>query len=206
MLDRYFAQLNSGISSSVSFSAAFGMTPADLWQRKLRDYAEQIPVVTRDFDPRKLDTAFSSTPAIADELEPILRYLADKADADRAGNVGIRSTEVLNGSWDRLSLDGQCRDPLTFSVDPVDGVVSIADFYSEPGDPAVPALFSADSLDDGAFRLLNITATAYPNVRIAADFHLSIKSDNVFCLDQEPVRRFCESIFQRCDAGRSSLD
>jgi hypothetical protein len=204
-LDRYFALVTSGRPSTEAFPEAFGMTASALWDAKLESYARKPPSVTRQFDPQFLDATFTRTEAKAAELGPVLRYLADKADARRPDRPGLQSLEALPGAWDQLKLTDQCSEPLVFDLRPDSNVITIDGFYSAAGARSVPALFAFERIDDGSFRLTNITDTEYPNVRVTSDFRLSLRNENVFCFDQEPVAQTCGSIFQRCNRPDSLL-
>ena len=198
-LNRYFALLTSGRSSPEAFGEAFGTTADDLWQTELQRYANKVPVVSRDFDPRILDTEFTRADVPQGELQPMLRYFTDKADARRTGGEPMPPITTVPGRWDQLRLNRQCADPLTFALRTGSDVIVIEGFYSADDDHPVPALFAYERTADGVFNLTNITASEFPNVMVTSDFRLSVKGKNVFCFDQEPVGRPCSSIFHRCD-------
>ena len=204
-LDRYFAMLTSGNPDEDTFAKAFGFTANQLWEDELKDYGRKIPFVAHTFDPRNLDTEFVQTIALDTDLNPILIYLTDKADARRADATEPISMLMLPGMWDQLKLEGQCTEAMAITVRPDSDVISIEGFYSAPDDRSVPALFAFDSIDKGVFRLTNITDNEYPNVIVTPDFRLTIRNENVFCFDREPVGRTCASIFHRCDQNKALL-
>jgi len=197
-IDRYFGMLNTGTGSLAAFARAFGMTPAELWDTRLRDYVGKPPVVTRAFDRAALDLAFDVRPADPARLEPLLRFLTDKAAAGRPGGGAQASLDALPGSWDQLRFPDQCSDPLEFNVVPAEHTIRIEHFYSEDSREPIPALFRYERLDSGDWRLVNVTAGRYPNVIAGADFQLTMRNDDVFCLDEIPVRQVCSTVFQRC--------
>ena len=58
---------------------------------------------------------------------------------------------------------------------------------------------STRRLGRDSFQLTNVTAKSFPNVVITSDYRISLRSDNVFCLDELPLGRICSGIFHRCD-------
>ena len=189
----------SGEDSGAAFEAAFGSSASELWDDVLKRYARRPPTTRRQFDPAELDLDFVVTAAGDRILQPLTRYLSDKADARRVGRAGLPSLAGIAGRWDQLKFAGQCGDPLTFTYQPDQRIVTIENFYSAPGSKAIPALFAYERLDEDAFRLTNITAETYPNVIVTSDYRVSMRSDSVFCLDEYPVNRTCTGVFHRCD-------
>lgn len=199
-LNHYFALLNSGSTSGDAFTEAFGETAGELWESALQRYLKDAPVVVRDFDPGELDTAFVVTDARPLVLTPIMRYFTAKADARRPGGGGQFPMTTITGAWDQLKIEDQCTEPLSFSVRDSGDVLQVDGFYSTIGDDvAIPGLFAFAAVGDGVYTLKNITGSEFPNVIVTADFQLSIRNNDVFCFDREPVAAPCGSVFQRCD-------
>lgn len=198
-LDRYFALVASGERSGSAFVTAFGRSAAEFWEQVLKRYARRPPATRQDFDPAELDLDFNVTMASDEILEPLLTYLTDKADARRQNREGLPSLDPLPGEWDQLRYERQCSDPLTFALRPDSDIVAIEGFYSAPETAPIPALFSYDRLGPDSFQLTNVTAETYPNVVITSDYRISMRTDNVFCLDELPTGRKCSAIFHRCN-------
>ena len=198
-LNGYFSMVTSGRSSADAFLQAFGMTPDEFWTSELRSYARKVPVTSQDFDRHVLNTEFSISTARENELQPMLRYFTDKADARRNGETNSQPISSLPGMWDQLKIEQQCSEPLTFELRADSNIVVIGGFYSADDEFPVPALFAYEQSEDGGFRLTNITASEYPNVTVTSDYRLTIRGDNVLCFDRQPLGRVCASIFQRCN-------
>jgi hypothetical protein len=197
-LDRYFALVAAGERSNPAFETAFGRTASDFWDNVLERYGRRPPTTTRDFDPAELDLEF--TVATADEglMQPLLTYFTDKADARRRDLDGLLSLDTIAGQWDQLKFAGQCAEPLTFTLRAGNSVMAIEGFYSAPGAKPIPALFALQRLGEDSFQLTNVTAETYPNVAVTSDYRVSMRNNNVICLDELPVKRICGSIFHRC--------
>ena len=199
-LDRYFGLITSGTSSKEAFKESFGVGPSELWETSLRSYARRRPpTVRREFDPSDLDLEFAISNADDRELDPLLSYMADKAIARRPGRTGLDSLDRLPGRWDQLKNEGRCSEPLTFDLRKGTNIVEIKDFYSSPGAPPVPGLFEYERIGDDAFRLVNVSDRENPNVVLTNDYRLSLRDENVLCLDEMPLRQVCGAIFHRCD-------
>ena len=198
-IDRYFGLITSGRESHEAFIEAFGFEPASLWQSELSQYARHPTITHHDFDPSALDLDFEASDADARDLDPLLTYLTDMADARRPGQRGLSSLDVLPGTWDQLKTEGQCGEPLTFGLRPGASIITIDGFYSRPGTEPVPALFEYEQIEDDAFQLVNVTEREYPDVALTDYYRLSMRNDNVFCLDKLPLRQVCGAIFHRCD-------
>ncbi len=201
-IDRYFGLITSGRESQQAFNEAFGFEPAALWESELSRYARRPTTTRRDFDPSALDLDFRASDADARELEPLLIYLTDMADARRPGQRGLSSLDALPGRWDQLKTAGQCGNPVTINMRPGANIVTIDGFYSKPGAEPVPALFGYEQIEDDAFQLVNVTEREYPDVVLTDDYRLSMRNENVFCLDKLPVQQVCSVVFHRCDRGR----
>lgn len=198
-LDRYFALVTSGDRSESAFADAFGDSASDLWEAALQRYARRPPSTRQDFDPAELDLHFNASPAGDEILQPLLTFLADKADARRQDRDGLPSLDRIVGEWDQLKFNGQCSDPLTFALRPDGNVVAIEGFYSAPESAPIPALFDYVRLGPDSFRLTNVTAESFPNVVITSDYRISMRTENVFCLDELPTNGMCSAIFHRCE-------
>ena len=201
-LDRYFSRVATGESSEAAFATAFGNSASALWESVLERYARRPPSTRRDFDPTGLDLQFEVSKADDGVFRPLLTYLADKADARRPGLEGLPSLESVAGTWDQLKFERQCSDPLTFTYRPESNIVAIEGFYSAPGTAPVPALFDISRLGGDSFQLTNVTADTFPNVVTTSDYRISMRNENVFCLDEIPLGRICSGIFHRCDRER----
>ena len=197
-LNHYFSLVNSGSPSVEAFTRAFGVSPASLWGDTLASYVEHPETARYEFSPAVLDPGFRSAPADEREISPILAYLRDKADALRPGGNPDMPASMLAGSWDRLKYKNQCSDPLTFASRENGEVISIDGFYSAEGTDPVPALFVADRMAPGVYDFINITAEEFPEVVVAADYQLTIRSESVVCFDRRPFSRACTSVLQRC--------
>lgn len=198
-LDHYFSRVTAGESSVTAFMTVFGNSASALWDSVLERYSRRPPTTRRDFDPAGLDLQFEVSKAEDEVFRPLLTYLADKADARRPGHEGLPSLENIAGTWDQLKFEGQCSDPLTFTYRPERNIVAIEGFYSAPGTTPVPALFDFRRLGRDFFQLTNVTADTFPNVVTTSDYRISMRNENVFCLDEIPVGRVCSGIFHRCD-------
>lgn len=197
-LDRYFALVTSGDRTELAFATAFGSTVSNLWDDALQRYARRPPSTRQDFDPVELDLHFNSTPAGDEILQPLLTYLADKADARRQDRDGLPSLDRIVGEWDQLKFKDQCSDPLIFALRPDGNIVAIEGFYSAPESAPIPALFDYERLGPDSFQLTNVTAESFPNVVITSDYRISMRTEDVFCLDELPANRLCSAIFHRC--------
>ena len=71
--------------------------------------------------------------------------------------------------------------------------------WTVPGTTPVPALFEYQQVEADAFQLVNVTDREFPNVVLTNDYRLSMRNENVFCLDEMPLRQVCGAIFHRCD-------
>ena len=200
-LDRYFGLITSGTRSQDAFTEAFGARPSDLWETALRNYDRRPPTVRRDFDPSILDLDFAISDLDNNDLDPLLIYLADKAAARRPGRTGLDSLDRLPGIWDQLKNAGQCSEPLVLNLRAGTNIIAIEGFYSLPGAPSVPGLFEYERIADDAFRLVNVTDREFPNVVLTNDYRLSMRNENVLCLDEMPLRQICGAILHRCDRG-----
>jgi len=198
-MDHYFGLLTSGSDSLQAFAKAFGMEPATLWNTALKEYDRRPASERREFDPSGLDLDFDVSEADAKEFEPLLTYLGDQADARRPGTTGLPSLRQLPGEWDQLKSRDQCSEPLTFGLRAGENIVVIEGFYSTPGSPQIPALFEFSRIEDDAFQLVNVTDREFPHVVLTNDYRLSMRNENVICLDEMPLRQVCGAIFQRCD-------
>ena len=192
-LERYFAGLNNGQPSPAAFREAFGRSTEEFWETSIKRYARRPPSVNLEFDRSSLDLSFETRTATVDEIQPLLRFFKDKADARRPGD-NVSSLASLPGRWGQLSIDGQCSAPLDFDVG--DSIVTINGYYNA-GDQSIPALFTIDPREDGAYELTDVTAVSSSIPR--RTFRLSIRNENVLCFDRMPVGRACGTIFHRCD-------
>jgi len=197
-VERYFGAVNSGTPSPEAFRAAFETTPADLWAGGLERYVRKPPTRKVRFDPVLLDLDFVVTPAAADELGPLLRYLRDRASAARATGAPPLPLALLAGRWDQLKYGGQCTEPFEFAHDAGRGLLRIEGFYSAAGAEPVPALFSPQQSAPNVYALTNVTAADYPQVHAAADYQVTMKSESVACFDRRPFERACSSVLHRC--------
>ena len=198
--------LNSGAESGAAFAAVFGASPGELWETVIEGYSRKPTIISRDFDAGILDIDFVASDDPGEELGPLLRYLADKADARRSGNPGLVGLDLLPGQWDQLRFEGQCSSPLTFRLREDADIIAIDGFYSAPDDVQIPALFAYERTGETAYRLTNVTADEYPNVVLTSDYRLTMRTDNVFCFDEYPGRVACRSVFHRCGRENASLD
>jgi hypothetical protein len=196
-LDHYFSLVNSGQRSQAAFVEAYGAAPAELWQTVLEEYAVRPAVVRYEFSPAVLDLGFREDAAPAGEIDGILRYFRDKADALRVDLSEEFPLTRVAGRWDRLKYREQCSEAFELGFDD-DGTLRIEAYYSaEDADP-VPALFLADRLGPNVYDLVNVTADEYPQVVVASDYQLTIRSASVVCFDRRPVRQACANVLQRC--------
>jgi hypothetical protein len=198
-LDHYFSLVNTGQPSADAFTNAFGIELDSIWDSALSDYANQPATARHDFSPAVLDLDFATGPADSEQLQPVIRYLRDKADARRPGSNPDLAVSSLAGTWEQLKYRDQCTEPFTITSREAGAVIAIEGYYSAVGADPVPALFLADRMDDGVYDLINITADDYPDVTVTSDYQLTVRSETVICFDRRPFSQACTTILQRCD-------
>lgn len=198
-LNRYFANIINGQASEVAFAEAFGKSVAEIGRDELPGYLRSITNRRFAFDPSLMDTDFRVSAAVDDEFVPVLRFLRDYADVQHGRNAPPEPVPYLAGQWDWLRLNDQCTDPVSFVLDEAHDLLTLEAFYSDHGTDPVPALFSIEVDEDGKVLLTNITASRYPQVRMASDYEAVIKSENAMCFDVQPSHRNCLRVMQRCD-------
>jgi hypothetical protein len=198
-LNRYFANVNNGLSGQVAFTNAFGKSVADIGSDDLGKYVNKLSNQAFSFDPSLMDLDFQVSHGVEAEIRPTLEYMKDNADIRHGRNAPEHPREFLAGQWDWLRLDNRCPDPMTFRIRDDSNVLVLESFYSDVETDPVPALFAIEDGDGGAMILTNITANEYPQVKVASDYRAVMKSENVMCFDAQPAARDCLRVLQRCD-------
>ena len=197
-LNQFFANINNGLPGRVAFMDAFGKSAAEFGNDDLPGYLSKMSNRRFSFDPSLLNLDFNTTIDVNDEIQPVLKFMRDNADIRRSGNTLATPRDHLPGQWDWLRLEEQCSDPMTFRLRD-DDVLVLEAFYSDDETDPVPALFSIDTVDDGAMELTNITADEYPQVRVASDYRAVMKSPDVMCFDAQPAVKDCLRAVHRCN-------
>jgi hypothetical protein len=198
-LNQYIANLNNGMPSNEAFPNAFGKTAADFWQKDMRVYLEQIENSAFFYDTTMEDLDFIVSNAVNNELQPMLKFLRDFANARHGRNAPDDPTDYLPGRWDWFKLENQCSEPMTIHVRAGTGIMVLESFYSADDSDPVPALFDIEEDDTGALVLINITSLEYPHVTITSDYQALMRSEDVMCFDAQPAARDCLRILHRCE-------
>ena len=75
-LGKYIALYNSGMDSLKAFKISFGMTPSELYRRRLRSYVRFVKVYGMKFDFSGMDTDFRTRPAPRQDMKDMHNLLA----------------------------------------------------------------------------------------------------------------------------------
>ncbi len=198
-LEDYFSLVENGESSGNAFRAAFGMSANELWEHKLAEYLWHIPEYRHSFGQSSLDRSFERTPALPSEIEPILRFFADKAVMARGMDPTSNPLAFIDGSWDLLKFADQCSDILTFHVEHGADVLVMDDFYARDDGSRVPATFAIHHQYGTELLLRNLTRLEHPEVAETNDYQLTVRGRNVLCFDEAPAKSLCQHVLQRCN-------
>lgn len=198
-LERYLFMIENGETSVSAFSQAFGMTANELWKNELRDYLWRVPEYRHGFVESSLDPAFRRTRAEADEIGPMLKFFADKAAMAQGMDPLADPLSLVDGRWDHLKLTGQCTELMTFRLDNGADELVVDDFYVAGDGRRLPAVFSVQHQYGNEMLLRNITRLDEAGIALRPDYQLSVRGENVLCLDEVPSDLLCQRVLQRCE-------
>lgn len=204
-LEKYFALVEDGIESNTAFVQAIGMTPNDLWETKLKDYLNQVPEYRHSFGRNSLDQSFEQRPARHIEYKPILQFFRDRAAVSRGIHQTDNPLAMINGKWDQLSFTNQCNDVLDVRFEQAADRLVIDNFYTSKSKQKVPAIFRVRHGYGTSIRLENVTDTQYAEIDITPNYQLTVRGEDVICLDSIPSEFLCERVLQRCDRAPDSM-
>jgi len=198
-LEHYFSMVENGEPSVDAFRKAFGMTANDLWASKLRDYLWHVPEYRHSFSQSSIDRSFDRVPADPAEIEPMLRFFADKASMARGMDATANPMAFLNGKWDLLKFTDQCTDLLTFRLENGADVLVMDDFYVGKDGRRLPATFTISHDYGSELVLRNVTSLEDESISTTPNYQLSIRGQDVLCFDEVPAKMLCQRVLQRCE-------
>ena len=99
----------------------------------------------------------------------------------------------------------QCNDVLKVHLEQAADKLVIDNFYTSKGQQKVPAIFKVRHGYSTALILENVTATKFPEIDETPDYQLTVRGEDVLCLDQIPSKLLCERVLHRCDRAPDSL-
>jgi len=198
-LEQYFALIEEGADSNVAFVQAIGMSPNELWKSKLQDYLQRVPEYRHKFGRTSLDQSFDQRAAQAIEYEPTLRFFSDRAAASRGIHHTNNPLSLINGQWDQLRFSNQCRDLLDMRLQDTADQLIIENFYTSQSRKKIAGIFTIKHSYGATMVLENVTASQFPEIEETPNYHLTVRGQDVICLDPIGSEFLCERVLQRCD-------
>lgn len=198
-LESYFALVEKGRPSTAAFRDSFGMTANELWEKELREYIHRMPEYRHGFAQSSLDPSFERSPALRSDYVPILTFFKDRASvAQGMGETSI-PLSFITGRWDHLRFSEQCTEMLEFSLQDGADILVMDNFYSARNGDKIPAIFRFQHNDDAEIVLRNITRSHYPEISVTPDYRLTVRGEDVLCIDEVSAPMLCERVLHRCD-------